>query len=90
MPLSDEQFNVEVKHIIKVTKFAIQKAILRRDSASKQKQGISKLIDLMKDIIDEHKVLWLRRSRIGGLDDSCQHYEKIIADLVNYAKSISL
>ena len=86
--ISNKQFNHEIRHILKVAEFAVQKAILRREVASKQKQGLPILTKMMKSIINEHRTLWLLRSRIGGLDDSCKYYEVVLNDLIAHEKSL--
>jgi len=36
----------------------------------------------MREIIKEHRRLWLLRSRPGGLDDSCRYYGQVIEEIV--------
>lgn len=85
-PLNNEKLNDEFLHILKVSEFAIKKAILRRVPKSKQQRGLDNLVTKMKKINDEHRRLWLARSRPGGLEDSCMYYNKVLEDLVESAK----
>jgi hypothetical protein len=35
----------------------------------------------MRRVRSEHRRLWLTRSRIGGLDNSCSHEDRVISEL---------
>jgi len=77
----DEQIEVELRHTLDVTRFAADRAIASRLEKPLTRGQISEFIDRMRAIIAEHRRLWLRRCRPGGLDDSCGYYELVIEDL---------
>lgn len=78
----DKQMHDEMKHALKVAMVAALKAIIQRKAKIK---GItaSDLQRMVREIIAEHRQLWLLRSRPGGLDDSCKHYMRVLAGLGN-------
>ena len=39
------------------------------------------LADMVAAVRESHRALWARRSRPGGLESSCRHYQRIIDDL---------
>ncbi len=75
---NNKQLSDELKHTLDVAKFAVDRAILRRQSDNLNQSNVDRLGDRMRDIIEEHRRLWLLRSRPGGLDDSCRYYQKVI------------
>jgi hypothetical protein len=76
-----QQLNDELSHTLDVATFAVERALYRLNdnSLGRKKQLI--LIKQLKQIIEEHRRLWLIRSRTGGLDDSCKYYEDILHEL---------
>ena len=65
----------ELKHTIDVARLAARQAIMRRMD---DHTLLNSLACEWETIIEEHRRLWLLRSRPGGLDDSCQYYEDVI------------
>lgn len=61
----------EFAHSLRVARFACARAIARRS-------GSLVPAEELRAIIAEHRTLWLRRSRPGGLVASCAHYEKLL------------
>ncbi|MCF7809549.1 family 20 glycosylhydrolase [bacterium] len=75
------QLTDELSHTLDVAMFAIDRSIYRLsdDKLGRKKQLI--LIKQLKQIIEEHRKLWLIHSRQGGLEDSCKYYEDILYEL---------
>ena len=76
-----EQVEAELEQTLEVAKFSVSRAIARRRSnrlTNEQKREFKKH---MESIIEEHRRMWLLRSRPGGLDDSCAYYQKIIDEM---------
>lgn len=48
--------------------------------------NVSDTILRLRRVIREHRRLWKPRSRPGGLDDSCAHYERVIANLLELSE----
>jgi len=69
----------ELDHTLAVARLACDRAIWRREGMSVA--GAGSLAKKLERIIEEHRQLWAARSRPGGLDNSCGHYQKIIDDL---------
>ncbi len=63
---------------LEVSRVAIDRALMRRGQA-----GIScgKLACDVRQIISEHRRLWLERCRAGGLAESCRYYEVVAEEL---------
>jgi hypothetical protein len=57
--------------------FAARRALARRDGS----RPCTALAHELAGLMDEHRDLWLRRSRPGGLLDSLAHYERVRDDL---------
>jgi hypothetical protein len=68
----------ELLHTIEVAGVAIDRALLRRGEAGIAAAALGKRLSA---VIEEHRRLWLKRSRIGGLNDSCRYYEKVAEEL---------
>ena len=74
-PVSDSvQIDQELRHTIAVARFACARAVARRGGSPVPAQ-------VLRDLIAEHRQLWLARSRPGGLAASCGHYETILKEL---------
>ncbi|MBL0870848.1 MAG: family 20 glycosylhydrolase [Phycisphaerales bacterium] len=72
----------ELEHTIAVARFALRRAIARREGhGTLNPRTKTDLIAMGKAIADEHKRLWLARSRPGGLEISLGHYRRIITEL---------
>jgi len=74
--------NDELNHTLAVARFAVDRAILRRKPDEITMEKRKELADRMREIIKEHRRLWLLRSRPGGLDDSCRYYGQVIEEIV--------
>lgn len=59
--------------------FAAFRAVARRDGSLRR--DVRGLISRLEAILDGHRDQWRRTSRLGGLDDSCAHYERILREL---------
>jgi hypothetical protein len=75
--ITDSQVQNELRHTLQVARFAAERGSLRRKAGGIPQQDRKRLRTMLGDIIEEHRRLWLRRSREGGLDHSCSFYEKI-------------
>lgn len=69
----------ELDHTLAVARLACERAIWRRAGASPA--GASPIAESIRRTIAEHRRLWALRSRDGGLDNSCRHYEIILREL---------
>jgi len=78
---SNAQFTDELKLTARVALLACEKAVLRRSAGGISQEQRMRLADELEVLVAEHRRLWLLRSRPGGLDDSCSHYERIVGDL---------
>ena len=61
----------ECAHALRVARFACARAVARRTGAKAPD-------DELRAIIAEHRELWQQRSRPGGLQASCSHYEALL------------
>lgn len=69
----------ELEHTLWVAEHAVNRALVRRACAGRR-IGAVQLIRLEAEIgaiIEDHRALWSKRNRPGGLDDSCAYYEQI-------------
>jgi hexosaminidase len=74
----------ELEHTIAVARFAVRRAIARREGNGKLSAWVKGELKAMgKAVADEHRRLWLARSRRGGLEISLSHYRRILAELEN-------
>lgn len=76
--MHDELMRDELAHTLDVARLAVDRALMRRSAADVKPRDLAALA---RRIIDEHRRLWLRRSRLGGLDDSCRYYQRIAEEL---------
>jgi len=53
------------------------RAIWRREGGAERRL----LVPELRGIIEEHRELWLKRCREGGLADSCGYYERIAEEM---------
>lgn len=70
----------ELDHTLEVARFAAAHAIAMREPALSGTARAS-LRDRARAILDEHRELWFKRSRAGGLAHSSSYYESVIKDL---------
>lgn len=75
----------ELRHTLAIAEHSAEKAIVCRaclDEPGGLPRGTARirLAASLATLIEEHRELWLARSRPGGLDDSARHYERIIDD----------
>jgi len=75
----DHQLWRECRHAWRLAEFAALRAACRRSQETTV--AFHALAGSLRDLIAEHRELWLARSRPGGLDDSCAWYETILAEL---------
>jgi hypothetical protein len=68
----------EFDHTLDVAMTAVRRALWRRSPSAPERQSIARS---MRGIIEEHRTLWLKRCRQGGLDDSCSYYHKVLEEL---------
>ncbi len=81
MPASDDAVQPdELTHALDTASFAAQRAVWRRSDPRDAAVGAN-LSDQLRQIISEHRRLWLQRSRSGGLESSCRHYEGLLEGL---------
>ncbi len=81
----DPLVRVELEHTLSVAEHATEKAIICRACLAEpgnlpRGPARIKLAADLSGLTEEHRELWPRRNRPGGLDDSASHYEKIIDD----------
>ena len=66
----------ECRHSLAIARWTCDRALLRRgtlaDSVQKEQKKALKV--RLAEHINEHRELWLARSRYGGLEESCQQY----------------
>ena len=78
------QIEEEITHTLNVAQYAIDRALLRRKSNGINDVSKKILNARMEDIIVEFQKLWRKRSRPGGLSDSCKYYQARIDELIDY------
>lgn len=71
------QIEDELKHTLAVAKFAAARAAWRRQPGGLTEPQRRDLQERLRSIIEEHRRLWLLRSREGGLEHSCGYYRGI-------------
>jgi hypothetical protein len=74
-----ELIGAELDHTLRVARVAIDRAVWRR-SGARAAEG-RKLATEVRAIMEEHRGLWLKRCREGGLADSCGYYERMAEEL---------
>ena len=81
---ASEQVVTELRHALDVARVACERAFLRREGLMPQ-QDAKRLAATMRSLIEEHRRLWLQRSRPGGLAHSCRHYEEVAKEFERFA-----
>ena len=71
----------ELAHTAEVALIAAERAIDRQRPGGMTADRADDLADRLRSATNEHRRLWLIRSRPGGLDESCSHYERTIREL---------
>ena len=79
--VTSRQMQRELAHTLAVAMGAASRALVRRAGTSAEE--VDECAELYRDLILQHRELWLARSRPGGLDDSCRHYQKLVDELVS-------
>ena len=70
----DRQIGEELHHAWRVALAAATRGAFRRSANS---PALREMAGHWHDLTAEHRLLWLRRSRPGGLAASCRHYEQV-------------
>jgi hypothetical protein len=78
------QVGAELRHTLDVARVACERALLRREGLMPQEDA-KRLAATMRSLIEEHRRLWLQRSRPGGLAHSCRHYEDVTKEFEHFA-----
>jgi hypothetical protein len=82
--LADELINDELVHTLDQALTATQRGIARRQHATLPSDIARVLHESMCRVRAEHQRLWLTRSRIGGLVNSCSHEDRVIEELERF------
>jgi hexosaminidase len=69
----------ELAHTLAVALSAATRALVRRAGTSPD--DVHACAALYRDLIVQHRDLWLARCRPGGLDASCLHYQRLVDEL---------
>jgi hypothetical protein len=65
----------ECRHSVAIARWTCERAILRHGEVTETlKSGKKAMAERFTDLIEEHRKLWLARSRYGGLEDSMRQY----------------
>ncbi|MGD9690261.1 MAG: family 20 glycosylhydrolase [Phycisphaerales bacterium] len=72
-----EQVDAELRHTLDVARLAGDRAVARRSLGGMSAAARAEFAGQLDAITHEHRRLWLRRSREGGLDASCSHYQRL-------------
>lgn len=81
----DDLVRAELEHTASVAIHSAEKAIVCRaclDEPGRLPRGAARvrLAADLASLMEEHRALWTRRNRPGGMIDSCAHYERVIED----------
>jgi len=79
IPSVDPAIKDELLHTLDVAQFVAERAVWRR--APGRSGAGARLAERLRSITSEHRRLWARRSRPGGLESSCGHYLGLLAGL---------
>ncbi|MDX2117934.1 MAG: family 20 glycosylhydrolase [Planctomycetota bacterium] len=79
--VADALVNDELEHTLDQALTATQRGVARREHARLPADVATGLIESMRRVRAEHRRLWLTCSRIGGLDNSCSHEDRVISEL---------
>lgn len=84
--VNDATVNRDIEHTLDVAGFAADHGRGMREGSGLQSSWKRAMADRMGRIIEEHRALWLTRSRPGGLEHSCSYYERVIEELLGHGK----
>jgi hypothetical protein len=73
-PQGESLFAKECRHALACASWAADRAALRREKKPEREQRVA-LVKRVVQIAEDHKALWLARSRPGGLTDSVERYK---------------
>ncbi len=76
----DPLITAETMHALEEASKAARRAVMRRRQSS-DRDWRTQMAAGMRRLVERHRELWLQRSRPGGLERSCAHYQRIIEDL---------
>ncbi len=76
--VSDELIRDELVHTLDVCRVAIDRALMRRGESGVRP---GELAGALRGIVAEHRRLWVKRCRVGGLNDSCRYYQRVGEEL---------
>lgn len=76
--IRDRRLNDQLQLTLKICNFIVNLAILRRGPCLPSFPKQHELTNRLDAIISEHCRLWLQASRAGGLEDSSNHYRKVL------------
>lgn len=84
--LSEPLLRDEVAQTVRYARFAAEHgSVLRREHVVSGKgmtwEEQAGLLDQARGVLNEHRRLWGMRNRPGGLDASCEHFERVIREL---------
>ncbi len=75
------QIDSELAHTSEVARFAADRGAWRRRPGGLSAEQREDLADRLEAMIADHRRTWLARSRSGGLESSCDHYAKMLAQI---------
>jgi len=75
----------ELQHALDASRLAAARAVARRYKGGLSAENRAQLAILADHVLNDHKRLWMIRSRPGGLDESAAHYQRIIDELRGHA-----
>jgi len=81
----DALVNDEMEHTLDQALTAARRGVARREHARLPSEIAGALAESMRRVRAEHRRLWLTRSRVGGLDNSCTHEDRVISELETLA-----
>lgn len=71
----------ELHHTLSVARLAAERAVLRCAPSGLTGADARRLAGMMREIMDEHRALWLGCSRPGGLEHSLSYYRATLDEL---------
>lgn len=74
-------YREELEHTLAFARFAAAHAHAQRFPEPQRRARFHELLAPARDLLEQHKALWKRTSRPGGLKESCSHLERVIAAL---------
>ena len=81
-PLTQSQLiNDELEHMLRYATLAAQRAAARRRPGGLTATDRERLLTQLPPLIENHRRLWLARSRSGGLDHSVTFFDQIAANI---------